>query len=120
MGHMSNLSELEQKKGKMGMREKKAHFSCNVHERVREEKRVEKEAPTSLYDLRSLIAQFSSGQELKFIYAMRATRGYRKQRILPKIQAKSSGDREFLVSGTSESFVFAPRGILPSLVSIPF
>ena len=39
MGHMSNLSELEQKRVKMGMRAKKAHFSCSVHERVREEKR---------------------------------------------------------------------------------
>ena len=39
MGHMSNLSELEKKRGKMGMREKKAHFSCSVHERMREEKR---------------------------------------------------------------------------------
>ena len=39
MDHMSNLSELEQKRGKMRMREKKAHFSCSVHERVRKEKR---------------------------------------------------------------------------------
>ena len=37
MGHMSNLSELEQKRAKMGMRAKKAHFSCSVHKRVREE-----------------------------------------------------------------------------------
>ena len=33
------VSELEQKRGKMGMREKKAHFFCTVHKRVREEKR---------------------------------------------------------------------------------
>ena len=39
MGHMSNLSKLEQKRGKMGMRAKKAHFSYSVHKRVREEKR---------------------------------------------------------------------------------
>ena len=37
-------------------------------------------------------------------------RGYRKQRISLKIQAKSSGDRRFRVSGTSESFVFVSRG----------
>ena len=65
---------------------------------------------TSLYDLRSSVARFSSGQELKSIYVTRATRGYRKQRILPKIQAKSLGDRGFRVSRTSESFVFTPRG----------
>ena len=59
MGHMSNLSKLEQKRGKMGMRAKKAHFSCSVHERVREEKSEEsREAPTSLYDLRSLLFFF--------------------------------------------------------------
>ena len=71
---------------------------------VREEERVERSS-TFLYDLRSSVARFSSGQELKFIYAMRATHGPRT-----KIQAKSSGDRGFLVSGTSESFVFAQRG----------
>ena len=110
MGHMSNLSELEQKRGKMGMRAKKAHFSCSVHERVRGQERVEREAPTSLYDLWSSIARFSSGQELKSIYATRATRGYQKQRISSKIQAKSSGDSGFRVSKTFESFIFAPRG----------
>ena len=37
-------------------------------------------------------------------------RGYQKQRISLKIHAKSWGDCGFRVSGTSESFVFAPRG----------
>ena len=41
---------------------------------------------------------------------MRATCGYWKQRISPKIQAKSSGDRGFRVSKTSKSFVFTQRG----------
>ena len=36
MGHMSNLSELEQKRGKMGMWAKKTHFSYSAHERERE------------------------------------------------------------------------------------
>ena len=75
-----------------------------------EEEIVEREAPTSLYDLRSSVARFSLGQELKSIYATKATRGYQKQRISSKIQVKSSGDRGFRVSETSESFVFAPRG----------
>ena len=72
--------------------------------------RVETEALTSLYDLRSSVARFSSGQELKSIYATRATHEYRKQRISPKIHAKSSRDYGFRVSGTFESFVFTPRG----------
>ena len=41
---------------------------------------------------------------------MRATHGYWKQRISPKIHAKSSGDPVFRVFGTSESFVLALRG----------
>ena len=76
----------------------------------RGEERVDREAPTSLFDLQSSVARFLSGQKLKSIYAMRATRGYRKQRILLKIQAKSWGDHGFQVFGTSESFIFAPRG----------
>ena len=94
--------------GKMGMREKKTHFCTRESERG--EKRVERETLTSLYDLRRLVARFSSSQELKSIYATRAMRGYRKQRIFPKIQAKSLGDRGFRVSKTFESFVLAPRG----------
>ena len=111
MGHMSNLSDLEQKRGKMGMREKKSHFSCSVHESEREE---EREASTSLHDLRSSVAWFSSSQKLKFIYATRATRGYQKQGISPKIHTKSSGYRGFRVSETSRSFVFTIRGRISS------
>ena len=111
MGHMSNLSELEQKSGKMGMRAKKAHFFLQcTRESERGEEKVEREAPTSFYYLRSSDARFSSGQELKSIYVMRAMRGYWKQRISPKIQVKSLGDRGFRVFETSESFVFALRG----------
>ena len=54
MGRMSNLSEFKQKRGKMGIRAKKALFFV-VHESEREEERVEREAPTSLYDLRSSV-----------------------------------------------------------------
>ena len=54
MGHMSNLSELEQKRGEMGMREKKAHFSCIVHERVREEKREKLQLISMIYKARLL------------------------------------------------------------------
>ena len=82
--------------------------TCRESERG--EERVDREAPTSLYDLRSLITKFSSGQELKCTYATRAMSGYWRQRILLKIQAKSSRDHGFRVSGISENFVFAQRG----------
>ena len=75
------------------------------------EKRERRELPSvSLFDPRSSTGQNSCSQEPKFIYATRATRGYQKQRISSKIQAKSLRDRGFRVSGTSESFIFALRG----------
>ena len=98
IGHMPNLSELEQKRGKMGMRSKKTHFFCSTRESERGEETVEREAPTSLYDLQSSVTRFSSGQELKSIFVMSATRGYQKQRISSKIQVKSSRDRGFRVT----------------------
>ena len=36
--------------------------------------------------------------------------GTKRKRILPKIQAKSSGYQGFQVFGTSKIFVFAPKG----------
>ena len=54
MGHMSNLSiKLEQKINW----ERGSPFLGST----RESERVEREAPTSLYDLRSSVAWFSSG-----------------------------------------------------------
>ena len=88
---------------------KMLHFPVVKLYRERGEERVGRETPTSLYDLRSSIAWFSSGQELKSIYTARATRGYQKLRISLKIQVKSSEDRGFRLFGTSESFVLAPR-----------
>ena len=54
-------------------------------------------APTSLYDLQRSVGRNSSGQERKFIYLTRATRGYRKHEILPRILARSLGNQKFLV-----------------------
>ena len=42
----------------------------------REKREDEREAPTSLYDLRKLVGRFLSGQELKIICSIKATRGY--------------------------------------------
>ena len=59
----------------------------------------EREDLPSLYDLRRSGAPVSSSQGLKFIYETRATRGYEKQEISLRIQARSSGKSK--VSGTS-------------------
>ena len=57
----------------------------------------EREAPTSLYDLQRSVDRFSSGQELKIICSIKATHGYRKHKISPRIQVKSSGNQGFQV-----------------------
>ena len=46
MDHMSNLSELEQKRGKMGMREKKAHF---LYTRERERGKESREISSNFF-----------------------------------------------------------------------
>ena len=61
-------------------------------EKERKKERREKDerkSLTSLYDLRRSVGRFSSGQELKIICSMKATRGYRKHEISPMIQVKS-------------------------------
>ena len=62
-----------------------------------ERERVEREAPTSLYNLWSSVAWFSSDQERKFIYSTRATHGYQKHGISPRIQVRNSGNQRFRV-----------------------
>ena len=54
-------------------------------------------APSSLYNLRRFIGQNSSSQEKKFIYSTRATCGYPKYPISPRIQAMSSTNQRFQV-----------------------
>ena len=44
-------------------------------------------SPPSLYDLRRLDGRNLSSQDLKFIYSMRATYGYRKHAVSPKISS---------------------------------
>ena len=41
--------------------------------------------PPSLYDLRRSGSRNPSNKDLKFIYSTRATRGYRKHAVSPKI-----------------------------------
>ena len=107
---------------KIRAKEGKVHFShFSVAVRVRREKEKRETLPSlSLYDLCESVARFLTSQELKFLYATRATRGYQKQRILPKIRAKSLGDLGFRVSGKSKSFIFALRGREPSYSSLFF
>ena len=57
----------------------------------------EREAPTSLYDLRRSVGRFSSGQELKIICLTKAMPKYKKHEISPRIQVKSLGSQGFRV-----------------------
>ena len=43
-----------------------------------------------------------------------ATHGHQNQEFSSEIRAESSGGRGFQASGSSKSFVFAPRGREPS------
>ena len=52
---------------------------------VREKRERRELLSASLFDPRSSIGRNSSSQEPKFIYAMRAMRGYQKQRISLRI-----------------------------------
>ena len=62
------------------------------------EKRETRDLPSaSLFDPWSSIGRNSLSQEPKFIYATRAMRGYQKQRISTRIQARSSGNKRFRV-----------------------
>ena len=74
------------------------------------EEKLEREAPPSLQDLRSSNDRITSGQDLKSKYSSRATCGHRNQEFSSKIRAESLGGRGFQASGSSEGFVFAPRG----------
>ena len=71
----------------MGIRAKKAHFFSAVHESEREKESVEREAPTSLYDLRRSGGRLSTGLDLKLEYSARATCGYQKVQVSPRFHA---------------------------------
>ena len=66
------------------------------HERERERKKKRKNT-NSLFDLQRSFNRNSSGQERKFICSTRATRGYRKHEISPRIPAKSLRNQRFRV-----------------------
>ena len=62
------------------------HFTDFSGLKTVREKRERRELPNaSLFDPQSSVSQNSSSQDPKFIYAMRAMRGYWKQRISPRI-----------------------------------
>ena len=56
-----------------------------------------RERGVSIYDLWRSSGRISSGQDLKFIYSTRATRGYKKHEISLRIRAKSLGNQRFRV-----------------------
>ena len=85
--------------------------TCNfVEDFMFGEEKLEREAPPSLQDLRSSNDRLTSGQVLKSKYSSRATYGHRNQEFSTKIRAKSLRGRGFRASGSSEGFVFTPRG----------
>ena len=86
MGHSLNLKiKLEQK----GQREKRSHFFLVLT--VGEKERGGREHQASLFDLRSSVGRFSSGQEQKFIASTRGMRGYLEREISSRIQGKKVG-----------------------------
>ena len=54
-------------------------------EKILERERERERAQTPLYDLRRSVGRNSSSRKRKFIYLMRATRGYRKHGISLRI-----------------------------------
>ena len=76
--------------------------------------RDEREAPTSLYDLRSSGGHLASSQDLNSKHSSRATRGHQNQEFSSEIRAENSRVCGFGASGSSQSFVFAPRDREPS------
>ena len=68
------------------------HFPVAVEMREGGEK-----ALASLYNLWRSGGRISSGQDLKFIYSIRATRGYQKHEISSRVCAKSLGNQRFRV-----------------------
>ena len=75
-----NLSEgLRRKKGRRAR--KTDIFPLLVHGESERRNKEEREAPTSLYDLRRSVGLFSSGQELKIICSTKATVGTESTRF---------------------------------------
>ena len=72
-----------------GEKKKKEGRKRKRKDRIEKE---ERETPTSLYNLRRSVSQ-----ELKIICLTKATRGYQKHEISPRIQVKSSGNQGFQV-----------------------
>ena len=67
---------------------------------------VEKEASTSLYDLRRLVGRLPTGQILKSEYSARATRGYQKLQVSLRFHVDGLGSRKLWVQ---EVFAELPR-----------
>ena len=107
--HTSNLNEVRT------IRKKRVILAGTSRERERERRgKEEREAPPSLYDLRSSVGRLTSGQDLKSEYSLRATRGHQNKEFSSEIRAESLGGRGFQASWCSKRFIFTPRGREPS------
>ena len=107
-----------------GIRKEEISFFSWFWPRGREREEKESNKP-SLFDLWSSVGWNSSSQELKFIAATRAKRGYQKERISPKISRKRFGGKSKfsglggVLKTSYRSTTLQEVGILPTLVLVP-
>ena len=80
---------------------KTAHFLGRYPEGERGREGVEREAPTSLYDLRRSGGCLPKGQGLKSEYSVRAMRGYQKLQVLPRFRAEGFAKLPRVITHTS-------------------
>ena len=73
------------KRGARGKEKKKKSYFSPIFGKGRKLEREMRKTPPSLYDLRRSSGQNLSSQDLKLIYLMRATHGFRQQAISSKI-----------------------------------
>ena len=78
-------------------KKEKLDFWGWIWQRVRRREGVEREAPTSLYDLRRLGGRLPIDQVLKSEYSARATRGYQKLQVFPRFHAEGSRSQKLRV-----------------------
>ena len=119
-GHFMGILSIKLKQKRIWERGSPFYGLCVTEEKGREKKEIQ----TSLFDLRSFVGWNSSSQERTFIYSTRAMHEYRKYRISPMIQTRSSGNqrfrvKEFLTRLPRVSSTLQEAMILSTLVYFP-
>ena len=96
MGHTLNLSEVRIKRGKQKENKEKERKGGET-DREERKGREEREALSSLYDLKRSVDRLLTGQGLKSEYTTRSTRGYRKLQVSSRFRAEGSASRKLRV-----------------------